>query len=279
MNVTIKKILTKSLGTFVNTIAFFSKQKAGKKAYDIFCTPRLGRLNDKQIAFLKTATEWKELSLNGEKIQCYEWKGTGGKVLLAHGWESNAARWKNQILSLQKADFHVIALDAPAHGGSESSFFQAVKYADFIHRVITHYQPNFLVGHSVGGYASLYYLAHFEHQIQKAVVLGAPSDLTIILNSYAAMLGYSQRVKNALFDYMQQQFGKPVSYFKAADFAKKVTVQGLVINDKEDFVCAIEEGEAIATNWENAEFLVTEKLGHGYQGKKVYHAVRDFLKN
>jgi predicted alpha/beta hydrolase family esterase len=278
MNQQLKQVMTKSIGVYVNILGFFSKKKAGKKAYDIFCKPRLGRLNEKQTAFLNTATSWNSLSLRGEKIQCYEWKGSGEKVLLAHGWESNSARWKNQILSLQKADFHIIALDAPAHGASESSFFNAVKYADFIHQVVTHYQPKYLVGHSVGGYASLYFLAHFPHEIQKAVVLGCPSDLTLILNKYAAMLGYSRRVKLALFEHIKQEFGKSVGYYKAADFVQQLTLQGLVINDSDDFVCAFEEGEAIAQNWKIATFLPTEKLGHGYQNRKVYHAVRDFLK-
>jgi pimeloyl-ACP methyl ester carboxylesterase len=271
------KIIIKSIGAALNAIALVSKAQAGKMAYQIFCTPRQGKINEKQKDFLQTASRWTGLELNGEKIQCYEWEGKGEKVILAHGWESNSARWKNLILSLQKADFHIIAMDAPAHGNSGSKVFQAVKYATFINCVAQHFQAKYLVGHSVGGYASIYFLSHFEHAIEKVAIMGAPSDLSLILQKYSSMMGYSRRVHEGLLEYLHREFGHSVDYFKAHDFATKLTILGLVISDKDDFICAFAEGEQIAANWNGATFLATEKLGHGYQSRKVYHAVRDFL--
>lgn len=271
------KIIIKSIGAALNALALVSKAQAGRKAYQIFCSPRQGKVNEKQQEFLKTASHWTDLTLNGEKIQCYEWQGKGEKVILAHGWESNSARWKNLILSLQKADFHIIAMDAPAHGNSGSSVFQAVKYATFIDCVVQHFQPKYFVGHSVGGYAGIYFLSHFKHSIEKAVIMGAPSDLNLILEKYSNMMGYSRRVHKGLLEHLRKEFGLSVDYFKAHDFAKKINIPSLVINDKDDFVCAFAEGEQIVANWKGATFLATEKLGHGYQSRKVYHAVRDFL--
>ena len=274
-----KKILTKTIGAYINGIALFSPKKAAEKAYNIFCTPRIGKLKEKQIEFLETATRWTNVDCDSDKIQCYEWEGTGEKVLLAHGWESNSARWKNLIKSLQKANFHIIAMDAPAHGGSGSESFQAVKYAYFMSKVVAHFQPQNMVGHSVGGYAMLYFLTHYPQQVQKAVVLGSPSDLSIIMKNYQNMMGYSNRVMQAVDSLFLKNFGQRIAYFKIHEFVKALKIKGLVIHGEDDLVCPFHGGKSIQQNWEGSEMIVTDGLGHGYQDKKVYHAIRDFLKS
>ena len=273
-----KQLIIKALGTYINGIALFSPEQAAQKAYKIFCTPRAGRLREKDLDFLNTATRWVDLDCEGEKIQCYEWEGSGEKILLAHGWESNSARWKNLVKSLQKADFQVIAIDAPAHGGSGSDIFQALKYAHFMSKAVAHFQPQNIVGHSVGGYATLYFLTHYENAVKKAVVLGAPSDLSIIMKNYQNLMGYSNRVMEAVDGIFMKNFGQKIAYFKTSNFVKELKIKGLVVHGKDDLVCVFSEGEAVHQNWEGSEFVQTEGLGHGYQGKNVYHKVRDFLK-
>jgi pimeloyl-ACP methyl ester carboxylesterase len=273
-----KKAIVKTIGASINALALVNPTKAAQKAVDIFCTPRLGKLREKDLEVLNTATRWVELSLNGEKIQCYEWEGSGKKVLLAHGWESNSARWKNMIRSLQKADCHVIAMDAPAHGGSGSNHFQAVKYAAAMNVVIQHFHIERMIGHSVGGFATIIYLSEYPNSIEKAVTMGAPTDLSVIFKHYWDMMGYSQRVREAMSAYFLQIFGKEVAYYKLKEIAKKVSTQGLVIHDRDDLICSFSGGETLHQSWQNSTFLATEKLGHGYQDKKVYHAVRDFVR-
>jgi pimeloyl-ACP methyl ester carboxylesterase len=271
-----KEFIIKSVGASINALGILFPEKAAKKAFDLFCKPRIGALRERDLDFLSSA-DWVDLECDGEKIQCYEWKGNGEKVLLLHGWESNSARWKNLVKSLQKADFHVIAMDAPAHGGTGSTYFHALRYAQFIEKVIDFFQPQNLVGHSVGGYAMIYFLSHQKNNIQKAVAIGSPSDLDLIFKSYAQMLGYSDRVVKALYAFFEKHFGKKVEYFKIHDFAKQLKVKGLVIHDEDDKVCKFSEGKLIAENWENAIFYPTQDLGHSCQNRKVYHKVRDFL--
>ena len=70
-----------------------------------------------------------------------------------HGWESNSGRWKNIIQRLQQEQYNIVALDAPAHGASGSSSFNAILYSKFITVVSKNFKPNFFIGHSVGGMA------------------------------------------------------------------------------------------------------------------------------
>ena len=90
-------------------------------------------------------------------IQTYQWKGEKQTILLAHGWESNTYRWKSLINKLHQNGHHIIALDAPAHGQSSGTQFNAILYSEFINVVASHYQPTVIVGHSVGGMATVFF--------------------------------------------------------------------------------------------------------------------------
>ncbi len=125
------KILQKFIGFLINVIGLFSKKSAARLALYLFTTPRRGRLTEKQYDFLGTSFR-EELTVNSIPVMTYRWLGKGKTILLAHGWESNAARWQYLIEPLRKLDYNIIALDAPAHGKSGSKRFNAVLYADFI---------------------------------------------------------------------------------------------------------------------------------------------------
>jgi pimeloyl-ACP methyl ester carboxylesterase len=278
MNPFIKKVLIQSIAAKINLLSHFAPQAAASQAFDIFCTPRKGKITSKNKEFLTTATRQQTLHYEDMPIQCYEWQGNGATILLAHGWESNSARWKNLIKSLQKADFHIVALDAPAHGGSGSSIFHAIRYAAFIDVVSRHYRPLGIVGHSVGGMATVLYLSNYKHTIQKASVLGIPSDLTNIFKNYCEMMGYNEKVANAMNTLFEEKFGQSPAYYKTWEFAKKINIPALVIHDLDDDICPYEGSVKTANTWQNAQMFSTTGLGHGYQDRKVYHAIRDFMK-
>ena len=90
-------------------------------------------------------------------IQTYIWKGNDTVLFLIHGWESNSARWKKALPYILKSRYTVVAIDAPAHGLSSGKDFNAHKYTEFIHHVAKMYNPNILIGHSIGGKACLHY--------------------------------------------------------------------------------------------------------------------------
>lgn len=152
----IEKALPKIVGKAINTISYVSKEFAANKAMSLFATPRKGKINAAQSKFLQSA-ETLELEYNGLKIMTYQWAGNGKTVLLVHGWESNSARWKNLMTKLQKHDCNIIALDAPAHGNSGSKQFNALLYAEFINVVSKKFNPEIIIGHSVGGMASVFF--------------------------------------------------------------------------------------------------------------------------
>lgn len=275
----IKKKLPKIVGAYINMLAIFSPLKAGILAMNIFCTPRAGRLKDHQSEFLSKA-ENLSFSMDSEHIQVYHWKGSGKKVLLVHGWESNAWRWRKLIKELQKFDSDIYALDAPAHGKSGGKYFTGILYGKAIDVVSINIQPQVLIGHSIGAFSSLYYKSHFEsNHVEKIIVLASPDKMTDITQTYHDTIGLNRRGRAAYQLYFNQIFDIRVENFRASLFAATLDIGGALIHDKDDKTNFFEDGVAISTAWQGCAFYSTTGHGHSLQSREVYDIVLNELKN
>jgi len=279
MKKTIAKILPKIIGSSINTVSYIAPKYAINKAFNLFATPRKGQIDAIQSKFLNTAT-LQTLNYQNLPIQTYNWKGNKDTILFAHGWESNSFRWKKLIKTLQKLDYNIIALDAPAHGQSGGTEFNAVLYSEFINVVANHYKPKTIVGHSVGGMASVFFQHNYQNQdLNKLVLLGAPSEFTNVFKNYVNMLGFNKRIENGLNQIVVDRFNKKTSYFSSARFASKIDVEGLIIHDKKDLVINYSEAELIASHYKNSTLITTEGFGHGLRDNSVNQAIIDFINN
>ena len=271
------KIIIFFLRQYLNGLTAFSFEKGGEKAVNIFSKPRGGRLNNDQRAFLDTS-EKTVLSYKGMPIQVYFWQGEKPPVLLVHGWESNAARWKTLIQVLKKKKYAIVALDAPAHGDSGSTYFNPILYAQMMNEVVKMYQPEALVGHSVGGYATTYFLKNFEHpSVSKVILLASTSDNSVIFDKFLNFLGVNQRVHEAFYHHFQTKFDIKLNDLIAANYVKSFNEDALIIHDKDDDIVPFHNGFNIHKNWKNSELMETEGLGHRLRDKNVDKAVVEFL--
>ena len=94
-------LLPKIVGAILNSIGIFNSKLASIIALKIFSKPRKGKLTTNANSFLDTANK-STLYCTEFNIQIYHWKGPKETILLAHGWESNSSRWRNEIEKLQK---------------------------------------------------------------------------------------------------------------------------------------------------------------------------------
>lgn len=266
-------------GMSLNTISLISKKRAGAIALDLFCRPYQGRtFNTEEQAFLKTAT-WKSYDFEQEKIQCYSWEGEGETILLAHGFNSNTARWRFLVPLLLKEGYRVVALDAPAHGHSGWSRVNAPLYAKTIEHIMSWFKPDVVIGHSFGGMALAYYFAELDAlPIKKIVFMSVPAEFMDIENYFFSILKLSQRTHQAFIQAFEEKFKSKREQFSMVEYMKKVDAVGLVIHDKYDDVIPFAGGWRIYENWKNARFLKTSGLGHSLQGEAVYQAILDFIK-
>ncbi|WMI67953.1 alpha/beta fold hydrolase [Mangrovimonas sp. YM274] len=272
-----KNTLVKLVGLSVNTSSFISKSFAAEKALDIFSTPLKGKPNEEQSDFLNTAFK-EELQHNNTPIMTYRWLGKKETILLVHGWESNSARWKNLILELKAKDYNIVALDAPAHGNSGSKRFNALLYAEFIHVVAKKYNPSIIIGHSVGGMASVYFQhTHQISSVKKMILLGAPSEFSGILNRYVEMLGYNRRVTNQLNSIIRDRFGVTPKEFSTSKFISSIKPKTLIIHDELDKIIPYQDALLLKNAHSNSKLITTNGFGHSLNNATVSNYIHSFL--
>ena len=271
------KILPLAYGAYFNLLSLFSRKKAAKKAFQTFCTIRKGRVRPEQADFLENAKNGQEVVEN-RKLQTYQWRGNGDTVLLLHGWESNSYRWRNLISYLKKADFNILAFDAPGHGHSSGKWLHVPLYTECVQHIVEKYDPKHMVAHSVGGMTALYNQFKYpESPIEKIVTIGSPSEFHEIMSEYQRVLGLSKRVMKSLNEYVQENFGFQIRDFSTSRFAASNTKKGLLFHDRLDAIAPFHASEQVHANWKGSELVATEGLGHSMHQAEVNQKIVDFL--
>ncbi|APY09063.1 alpha/beta hydrolase [Winogradskyella sp. J14-2] len=267
----------KSIGNALNATSLISSKYASKKALHLFASPRKGRYTDNQETIVDSA-KFETLSHNEYNIATYHWQGHGPTILLAHGWESNASRWSYILNDLKAQEYNIIALDAPAHGKSSGRQFNAVLYADCISVVAKKFEPEVILGHSVGGMATIFSLHNYNLPfVNKIVSLGAPAHFSGVFSRYKSMMGYNKRISKGLDNIVYERFGKPVDYFSAANFTKTIEAEGLIIHDKKDKIIPFEDALLFANRYKNSELIETEGFGHGLKDASLTPKIIEFI--
>ncbi|MDX1774317.1 TAP-like protein [Oceanihabitans sediminis] len=271
------KFLPKIIGFFVNFLSYISPKLAGKLAIYLFSTPLKGKPTEKDIDFLNTAFR-ESLKYDDLSIMTYRWLGKNKTILLAHGWESNAARWRPLIESLKKHDYNIIALDAPAHGHSGSKRFDAILYAEFIQIVCKKFKPDVIVGHSVGGMSTIFYQHKYKNkQLEKLILLGAPSNISDVFTRYINMMGYNKRVGKQMNKIVQQKYGNLPAYYSAANFTKNIDTSALIIHDERDRIIPYEDAKQYVENYQNAKLITTQGFGHSLNNETITEYINNYL--
>lgn len=273
-------LLTKSIGFGLNVLSYFQPKKATQIAYRLFSEPRKGKLLKDNLPNFLLDIPSQRFPADEHHLETYIWKGNANVILLVHGWESNTSRWEQLLPFLQKTGSTIVAIDAPGHGLSGGSEFNVIKYASYIDVAMKEYKPSVLIGHSIGGAACIYYQSQYQNQnLEKMVILGAPSDYTIIVSNYVKLLSLNSRMERLLERAFSEKFNKEISEFSMAAFAKEIKVPGLIVHDLEDDIVAFGEGQKIAALWQNADFIQTKGLGHSLHDDDVYKKIVAFIKS
>lgn len=275
-----KNLIVKSIGNYFNLISYLSVNQAAENALYLFTKPRRGRkLSEEQREFLGTAYQ-EEFKYKNHKIMTYRWLGSKPTILLAHGWESNSFRWKKLVQELKKRGHNVVALDAPGHGNSGSRFFNAILYSEFINVVATRFQPEIIIGHSVGGMSTAFFQNKYQLiSVKKLILLGAPSEFTDVLKRYTDMLGYNHRISKQLNLTINERFGDRPENFSTAKYLEGINSKGLIIHDEQDTIIPYADALLIKKSFKNSTLITTKGLGHSLNDESVANHIYEFIEN
>ena len=272
-----KKLIPKLYGALLNVYVYLSPEKAAQKAFTIFTKVRKGRVSPHQKEYLDPVKH-ERIHLLGHTIQTYNWPGKKETVLLIHGWESNTWRWHKLLEKLTKADYNVIAFDAPGHGYSSGEYLYVPLYAEVLEHMIQTYKPDHLIGHSVGGMTILF--NEYENPndiIEKIVTIASPSEFHEIIGHFQELLGLSDRMLKALEEYVKNRFGFTIREFSSSKFVLSNTKKGLLFHDRWDKITPYHASEKVHAVWKESTLISTEGLGHSMHQDEVNEKIIAFL--
>ncbi len=255
---------------------------AGRIAFLMFCTPPRRRLDPADAPIIAQATR-ATLRCGRDRFTIFHWKHPGPPVVLLHGWGSHAARFADFVAPLHGAGFSVIGIDAPAHGTSPGMFSDLPKFRDSLAEVLRAHEPiHAVIGHSLGGGAVLTVLAETaDHHPKKICLIGVPSDMDYILESFAMMLGLKPPALANLRDRFLARFGRAASSVSVFAAAPRVRIPVLVVHDEDDNVAPIAQGTAMADSIPGAVLWRTRGFGHSgaLRDPATIQRVIEFLKS
>lgn len=273
----LRKFIFAYIGLKLNLTYWIAPKKAANSSLKLFLTPQKGRIKPEQTAFLNSAQQEK-IKIDGTSIQTYFWKGSKPAVILVHGWESNAYRWKDLIVRLLENDYAVYAVDAPAHGASGGEFSNVPLYAKAISYLIKQHQITYAVGHSLGGFTLLYQQVMMPvKNLEKMVFMAPATEMVNIVNVYRHTLGLSNKLMAGFEEVFEQEYHYKLSEFSIQKLLPEFPIPTLFIHDKEDRIVSYKESEKVSKQWDNSKLILTSGLNHGLRNDKVVSDVIDFL--
>jgi pimeloyl-ACP methyl ester carboxylesterase len=276
-----QRLALKYIRTKFKLLSAFSKKRAAKKAFALFCTPQYRNLKKLPPVFEKA--EPLHFEFKNQTVRGYRWpQASGKKVLILHGFESSVINFDRYVKPLQKKGYEVLGFDAPAHGRSTGKQFNALLYKELIQTICCMYGPvHSFLAHSLGGLALT--LAFEEMQPDgetKAVLIAPATETTTAVDSFFNYLQLDNTLRPYFDNVILERSSHPPEWFSAARASRFIKASILWMHDKDDTMTPFADMEKVmAAGYPNFQFMITEGLGHRriYRDNKVSKAVLDFL--
>jgi pimeloyl-ACP methyl ester carboxylesterase len=244
----------------------------------LFLTPPKQRGQSHFFDFLDARSSY--VVHRGRHLATWRWgPADAPAVLLVHGWGGLAAQMRGFVPRLLASGFRVIAYDQPAHGLSEGRLTGLPDFAEALGAVArAHEGVRAVIAHSLGAAGAAVALAR-GLDVERAVLIGAPSDFVGYTRRFARWHWMPERARRRMQAAIEERFGVPMADLEVARLAPRLSAQALLIHDRFDPVSPWRQGAQIAGAWPGARLLTTEGLGHGriLEADLTTHAAADFV--
>ena len=251
---------------------------ATKFALNLFFTPIKFHIPKRENPVRESASKHR-MKTGQSDFSLFEWKNTGPKILLVHGWGGRATQFFRIIEELHKKGYHVFSIEAPAHGSSKQKKTHMLEFVDCIETVQSKFgQFDFAIGHSLGGMAIFNGLLK-NLSPQKIVVIGTPVSIRSVVHDFCEKVKATPKVANRIIENIETRYSMKVEDASTDYLASRFNPKGMIIHDTDDQDVSVEQAKQLAKKWPNAELVVTEGLGHRkvLMDQKVIDKIIGFL--
>lgn len=247
-------------------------------AYRLFCSTdgrqpkgeKQKRVYADGLALLAQARQMRLVIPTGT-VMTYHFEATvtnAQRVLIVHGWGSQAVYLARMAHGLAGAGLEVVVLDLPGHGLSSGRTLDIGRAVEAIAAANRHYRGfDAIVGHSFGGAASLIAVSGLLSTVARVgtnrlVLIGAPSRLDFIFRGFADTVGLSEASLRRLEMQAERRTGVHPMQFDGPVLALKADIPVLVIHAEDDKEVAAENARRYEDLSGKIELLWANGLGH-----------------
>ena len=215
------------------------------------------------------------------KMKYYVWGSSHRTVLLVHGWDAMAMDFYKMIPALVENGYRVIAIDGPAHGGSEGETSNLLHFkeamAELIEKIGT---PYAIVGHSMGGGASAYLLMENDIIVNRLVMIAIPIVSGRFIEEVFKMLKVPAKMQKLFFESMEKEFATPVEKMNLSLRKEKIKADKvMLIYDEDDEVVSLKDIRHFLSVHPEIKSMNAKGTGHNtiIRNKKVIDEIISFL--
>ena len=245
----------------IDLIQSVSPDAASALAQHLFMTPKRRRPKTEHWKQKHPAENF-HVEADGVRLQCYAW-GNKPFVLLAHGWDSNAASMSQFVDPLLGRGYGVLAFDGPAHGDSEGKLTTIAGFTSATRAVQANVEPfSAVIGHSIGGPAAVMALEDNSDCLPRLVMISAPSRSDAAVSQFSRIFGLNDHADAGLRARLSSVVGRPIEDITFATMSQQCQQLTLFIHDTDDVVFPIEEAHASMQMLPHARLMETSGFGH-----------------
>lgn len=266
------------LPKFFSLLEKVSPRLAAKLALRFFLRPFRFPLPNREKEADESANIFK-IRVENNEVAIYEW-GEGPAIWVLHGWSGRATQLGTIIKELVQIGYKVYGIDAPGHGkssGVKSSVLLFESALQELNRLKG--PPSAYIGHSLGGAVGFLALRN-GIELKKIVSIGAPSIPDEIMKEFILKIGLKEKSFKYLERAFEKKFKQPFTNFTVLKWVQPPPeIPVLIIHDKDDKDAPFHHAEKLKEYLPNAEFFVTQGLGHNriLRDKEVIKKVISFI--
>lgn len=207
------------------------------------------------------------------------------RVLLVHGWTSEASFMAAFVGPLLQRGYDVVAFDHPAHGRSGPGAASLIDISRATLAVANAHGPfDAAVAHSIGCLAALLTAEggaplKSRHTFAKLVLIAAPDRLADMTGRFADQHRLTPAARRAFEKQVERIGHRPLTTFRSSELLSAIEANTLLIHARDDATIPVTDSEAIVRANPQASRVIFDDLGHArvLYAPPVIREVRAFL--
>ncbi|MGI9543333.1 MAG: alpha/beta hydrolase, partial [Cyclobacteriaceae bacterium] len=258
----------KGLRSFFKNLGPIFPDLSARLVLHLFTTPKRPGKTRPLPELFHTASTF-DLPFQKGKLRVYAWGIFGPRVLLVHGWESNATSFRHLIPQLLSKGYRVVAFDGPAHGKSSGRQTTFPQFSQAVETVLDYFAysggVSHLIGHSFGAYTSSFMLTEAKGQfpLKKVIAISMPTKVSMATDNLFRFLHVPSKVQRLFHQKLEALAGRKMEEYHMNERFELINAKEvLVVHDVQDQVIPLPKRFNEPVQSEKVKCLITDGFGH-----------------